>query len=104
MKALHLNFEGESKHVVSSRGTAYLRDKIHHVTLKIGEYEILSSVNLGRSVNSHCGSDQRTSGIESCVWFRRFWRSVSQRRMPRETEKHKQEIFQPHEKATMQKD
>ena len=40
------------------------------------------------SMNSECGSDQRTSGIESYVWFRRLWRSVSQRRMPRETEKY----------------
>ena len=41
-------------------------------------------------MNSECGSDQRTLGIESYVWFRRLWRSVSQRRMPRETEKHKE--------------
>ena len=40
-------------------------------------------------------SDQRTWWIESYVWFRRLWRSVSQRRMPRETEKHKQKIFHP---------
>ena len=39
-----------------------------------------------RSMNSECGSDQRTSGIESYVWFRRLWRSVSQRHLPRETE------------------
>ena len=30
-------------------------------------------------MNSECGSDHRTSGIESYVWFRRLWRSVSQR-------------------------
>ena len=35
-------------HVVSSRGTAYLWDKILQVTFKVWEYEILSSVNLGR--------------------------------------------------------
>ena len=46
-------------------------------------------------MNSECGSDQRTSGIESYMWSRRLWRSVSQRRMPRETEKHKQKIFLP---------
>ena len=46
-------------------------------------------------MNSEYGSDQRTSGIESYVWFRRLWRSVSERRMPRETKKHRQKIFQP---------
>ena len=44
-------------------------------------------------MNLQSGSDQRTSGIESYVRFRRLWRSISQRRMPRETEKHKQKIF-----------
>ena len=29
-------------------------------------------------MNSEGGSDQRTSGIESYVWFRRLWRSVSE--------------------------
>ena len=48
-----------------------------------------------RSMNSECGSDQRTSRIERFVCCRRLWRSVSQRRMPRETEKHKQKIFHP---------
>ena len=48
-----------------------------------------------RSMNSECGSDQRTSGIETYVWFRRLSRQISWRRMPRETEKHKQKIFHP---------
>ena len=46
-------------------------------------------------MNSECCSVQRVSGIEIYVRFRRFWRSDSQRRMPRETEKHKQKIFHP---------
>ena len=75
-----------------SRDTAYLWDKILRVTLKPGEYEILSSVNLGRkkhkllmlfcSVNLGC-THKRT---ESHEWFGQFWRSVSRRRLPRETE------------------
>ena len=48
-----------------------------------------------RGMNSECGSDQRTWWLESYVCFRRLWRFVFQRRMPRETEKHKQKIFHP---------
>ena len=61
-------------------------------------------------MKSECGSDQRTSGVESYVWFKRLWRSVSQRRMPRETEKHKQKdlsspaMLIPVAKATMEKE
>ena len=49
-KALHLVFFFKWKlaRVVSSRDTAYLRDTILRETLKPGEYEILSSVILGR--------------------------------------------------------
>ena len=47
-KAFHQIFsEGESKHTLSL-GTAYLWDKILQFNLKIREYEILSSENLGR--------------------------------------------------------
>ena len=96
-KALHLiPFRGwKQAHVVSSRGTAYLWDKILQVTLKSPGSAKYSQVWTWeeRSMNSECCSVQRTSGIESYVWFRRLWRSVSQRRMPRETEKHKQQIF-----------
>ena len=46
-------------------------------------------------MNSECGSGQRTSGIESDVWFRRLWRSVSQRRKPRETESVRNRSFTP---------
>ena len=45
-----------------------------------------------RSMNTECGSDQRTVGIENHAWFRRLWRSVTQRRMPPETEKHEQNL------------
>ena len=84
-------------HVVSSRGTAYLWDKfVWGNLLKKGSTRCSQVWNWEeRCMKSECGSDQRTSGIESYVWFRRLWRSVSQRRMPRETEKHKQKIFHP---------
>ena len=49
-----------------------------------GEYEIQVWIWEERSMNSEFGCDQRTSGIESHVCFRRLWRSVSHRRMPRE--------------------
>ena len=87
----------EQAHVVSSRDTAYLRDKILQVTLKIPGSTRYSQVwtREERSTNSECGSAQRTSRIESYVWFRRLWRSISQRRMPRETEKYEWKIFHP---------
>ena len=82
-------------HVVSSRGTAYLWDEILQVTPKNPGSTRYSQVWTWeeRSMNSECGSGQRTLGIENYVWFRKLWRPVSQRRMPRETEKHKQKIF-----------
>ena len=96
-KTLHLIlFEGESKHtVVSSHGTAYPWDKILHLSTQNPESTRYSQEWTweDRSMNLQSGSDQRTSGIESYVRFRRLWRSISQRRMPRETEKHKQKIF-----------
>ena len=60
-------------------------------------------------MNSECGSDQRTSGIESYVRFRRIWRSVSQRRMPRETRSMNKDLSTqamviPVAKATMEKE
>ena len=50
-KVLHLSFlllRWKLALAVSSRGTAYLWDKILRVTIDPGEYETLTSVNLGR--------------------------------------------------------
>ena len=97
-------------HVVSSRGTAYLWDKNSSSNRQSpGSTRFQVWTWDERNTNSECGSDQRTSGIENYVWFRRLWISVSQRRMPRETEKHKQKIFHPKQccwngKATMGKE
>ena len=96
--------------VVSSLGTAYLCDKIIRVTPK------------SPGSTSKCGPGKKEvwtpnvvlfselRGIESYVCFRRLWRCVSQRRMPRETEKHKHPIFHskqywfPNAKATVEKE
>ena len=84
-------------HVVSSRGTAYLWDKILWVTLKARGVRDTLKCEPGKkevwTPNAVLFSELR--GIESYVWFRRLWRSVSPRRMPRETGKYKQKIFQP---------
>ena len=60
-------------------GTAYLWDKIPSSNPKSPGTARYSQVWTWeeRSTNSECCSDQRTSGIESYVWFRRHWRSVS---------------------------
>ena len=84
-------------HDVSSRGTAYLWDKILQVTPKYqGVWDTLKC-ELGKkemwTPNVVLFSELR--GIESYEWFRRLWRYVSQRRMPGETEKHEQKIFHP---------
>ena len=98
-KRFSLNFlwRWKQAHVVSSRGTAYLWDRILQVNLKKNpeSTKILSSVNLGRKKYElrDVVLISELRGIESNVWFRRLWRSVSQRRMARETEKHKQKII-----------
>ena len=82
-KALHLIslWRWRQAHVVSSRGTGYLiRGVRDTLTWKPGKKQVWTpSVVLFSELRG--------------VWFRRFWRSVSQRRMPRESEKHKQKIF-----------
>ena len=91
-KALHLiPFEGESKHTLSllaAQRTCETQNSSR--TPKNPGSTRYSQMWTWeeRSMNSECGSDQRTSGIESYVWFRRLWRFVSERRMPRETEKY----------------
>ena len=96
-KALHSIFsEGESKHMLSRLAAQRICEtKILQISKKNQGSMRCSQVRTWEEErrNSECGSDQRTSGIESYVWFRGLWRSVSQRRMPRETEKHKQKIF-----------
>ena len=62
-----------------------------------------------RSMNSECGSDQRTSRIESYEWFRRVWRSVSETHASgnRETQTKdpsSQAMLSPDEKAKMEKE
>ena len=98
----------------SSRDTAYLWDKILRVTLKPGEYEILSSVNLRRKkyklrmlfCSGNLGVYTQMRGVhtqtkygywktESYEWFRQFRRSVSQRHLPRETESMRKRSFTP---------
>ena len=44
-----------------------------------------------------------TRGIESYVWFKKFWRSVSQKRMSQEIEEHEQNIFFPSNVNTSRK-
>ena len=111
-KAVHLIFsEGESKHTLSL-GTAYLWDKILQLNLKIRRVRDTLKWEPGKkdvwTPNVVLFSELR--GIESYVWFRRLWRSVSQTRMPRETEKHKQKdlsfqaILIPDAKATVEKE
>ena len=84
---------GESKRMLSCFATRrFCGTKFFEQLLKPGEYEILSSVDRGRkkyklrilfcSANLGC-THKRTECHE---WFRQFWRSVSQRRLPRETE------------------
>ena len=77
---------------------AYLWEKILRVTLQPGEYEILSSLDLGRkevqtpdvvllSESQVYTQIMRVYTQMKCAeWFRQFWRSVSQKRLPRETE------------------
>ena len=112
-KALHLTFfEGESKPMLSRLvAQRNCETKIIQVNLKIqGVEEILKWELENKEVwtlNVVLISELR--GIESYVWFRRLWRSVSQRRMPRETETHKQNIFHTKQcwsdaKATMEKE
>ena len=84
--------------------------KILRVTLQPGKYEMLSSVILGRKkfelrmlicpANLECthecgGYTQKNGKTEGHEWFGQFWRSVFQRRKPRETEKYEQKIFHP---------
>ena len=97
--------EGESKHyVVSSRDTAYLWDKILQVSKirELGKKEVRTPdvVLFSELRESRVAYGSEDSGDLS----------VSQRRIPRETEKHKQKIFHlqailnPDEKATMEKE
>ena len=82
--------------VVSSRGTAYLWDKILQLNPKIRGVRDTLKCELGKkevcSPNVVLISELRESRV---TWFRRLWRFVFQRHMPRETEKHKQKIFHP---------
>ena len=60
------------------------------------------SIREKRSTNSECYSVE-LRGIESYVWFKKFWRSVSQKRMSQEIEQHKQNIFIPSNVNTSRK-
>ena len=84
--SLYSLWRWKQAHVVSSRGTVRQNSSSKPQNLVSTRYSQVRTWE-ERSMNSECGSDQRTSGIESCVWFSRLWRSVSQRRMPQETEK-----------------
>ena len=90
-EALHLNYLSRWKqaHVVSSRGTAYLWDKILRVTLKTRRVRDTLKCEPGKqgvqTLDVVLFSELRE--IENYVWFRRFWRSLSQRRKPRQTER-----------------
>ena len=90
-EALHLNYLSRWKqaHIVSSRGTAYLWDKILRVTLKTRRVRDTLKSEPGKkgvqTLDVVLFSELRE--IENYVWFRRFWRSLSQRRKPRETER-----------------
>ena len=98
-QALHLTFfEGESKPMLSRLvAQRIFETTILQVNLKIQGVEETLKWEFEKkevwTLNVVLISELR--GIESYVWFRRLWRSVSQRRMPRETEKHKQKIFHP---------
>ena len=85
---------------------AYLWDKILRVTLKLGEYEILGEtvqtpdvVLLSESRVCTLMREVYTQTkygyweTESYDRFRQVWRSVSQRRLLRETEKYEEKIF-----------
>ena len=93
---------GESKRMLSCFATRRVcGTTFFEQLLKPGEYEILSSVDRGRkkyklrilfcSANLGC-THKRTECHE---WFRQFWRSVSQRRLPRETESTCKRSFTP---------
>ena len=95
-------------HVVSSRDTAYLWDKILRVTLKPGEYlssekevqtpdVVLFSESLVYTQMREVYTQIKSGNweTESYEWFRQFWRSVSQRRLPRETESMCKRSFTP---------
>ena len=106
MKAIHLIFfllmVKESKRMLSCFETRRVcGTTFFEQLLKPGEYEILSSVDRGRkkyklrilfcSANLGCTHKQ----TECHEWFRQFWRSVSQRRLPRETESTCKRSFTP---------
>ena len=99
-------------HVVSSRGTAYLWDKNSSSNPQILGSTRYSQVVTWeeRSMNSECGSDQRTSGIESYVCFRRLWISVfsethiSGTREVQAKDLSSQAMLIPDEKATVEKE
>ena len=94
-------------HAVLSRDTACLWDKFLRVMLKPGKCEMLSSVELGgKNYTIRIFSALRVSGVptnkedvhtrtESGEWFRRFWRSVSQRCLLQEAESMSKKIFHP---------
>ena len=99
MKGSH---ESSSSNVLKVKASARCLVSRHSVSVrqnsssnlkKSGKCEKLSTVNREeRSKNSEYRSDQRTSGIESYVWFRRFWRSVSQFQMQRRQWKRNERI------------
>ena len=83
-KAIHLIFfESESKHLLSLLAAQRICETILQVNPQIPEYEILSSVNLERK-KYELWMWFWSANFGSYVWFSRLWRSVSQRRMPRE--------------------
>ena len=108
-------FFGESWRMLSRLATWRIcGDKIPRVTPQPWKYEILSSVNLGRKkfelrmliCSAHLGCTHECRWVytqtkhgywetDSHEWCGQFWRSVFQRRMPRETEKHNEISFQP---------
>ena len=96
-KALRLiPFESESKRTLSRLAAQRICEtKILRVTLTVrGVRDTLKCEPGKKEVwTPNVVQISELREVESCVWFRRLWRSVSQRRMPRETEKY--EIFQP---------
>ena len=90
--------ESESKHTLSRLAAQRICEtKILQVTIEVRRVQNTLKCEPGknevRTPTVVLCSELR--GIESYVWFRRLQRSVSERRMPRETEKHRQKICQP---------